>query len=32
VIGVWFALGVGGILLQAVSRMIKLLDQLEDVE
>lgn len=30
VIGVWFALGVGGILLQAVSRMIELLDKLED--
>jgi len=31
VIGVWFALGVGGILLQAVSRLIELLDMLEEV-
>src|ERR1700731_641035 len=30
VIGVWFALGVGGILLQQVSRLIQLLDQIED--
>jgi methane/ammonia monooxygenase subunit C len=30
VIGVWFALGVGGILLQGTTRMIELLDQLED--
>ncbi|QWF71933.1 methane monooxygenase/ammonia monooxygenase subunit C [Methylomonas paludis] len=30
VIGVWFSLGVGGILLQAVARMTQLLDQLED--
>ncbi|WP_347988367.1 bacterial ammonia monooxygenase, subunit AmoC [Methylomonas sp. AM2-LC] len=32
VIGVWFALGVGGILLQGVTRLIELLDQIEDVE
>ncbi|MCX7108910.1 MAG: methane monooxygenase/ammonia monooxygenase subunit C [Proteobacteria bacterium] len=31
VIGVWFALGVGGILLQQVNRMIELLDKIEDV-
>jgi len=30
VIGVWFALGVGGILLQGVTRLIELLDELED--
>ncbi|WP_411726189.1 bacterial ammonia monooxygenase, subunit AmoC [Methyloglobulus sp.] len=30
VIGVWFALGVGGILLQGVTRLIELLDGLED--
>ncbi len=30
VIGVWFALGVGGILLQGVTRIIELLDQIED--
>ena len=30
VIGVWFALGVGGILLQAVARMNWLLEQIED--
>lgn len=30
VIGVWFALGVGGILLQGVTRLIELLDQIED--
>jgi methane/ammonia monooxygenase subunit C len=30
VIGVWFALGVGGILLQGVTRLIELLDVLED--
>ncbi len=30
VIGVWFALGVGGILLQGVTRLIELLDKLED--
>lgn len=30
VIGVWFALGVGGILLQGVSRLIEMLDQLEE--
>jgi methane/ammonia monooxygenase subunit C len=30
VIGVWFALGVGGILLQGTTRMIELLDELED--
>lgn len=30
VTGVWFALGVGGILLQQVSRLIQLLDQIED--
>ncbi len=30
VIGVWFALGVGGILLQGVTRIIELLDELED--
>lgn len=32
VIGVWFALGVGGILLQGVTRLIELLDQIEDAE
>jgi methane/ammonia monooxygenase subunit C len=32
VIGVWFALGVGGILLQGVTRLIALLDQIEDAE
>ncbi len=32
VIGVWFALGVGGILLQGVTRLIELLDQIEDTE
>ncbi len=32
VIGVWFALGVGGILLQGVTRLIELIDQLEDVD
>jgi methane/ammonia monooxygenase subunit C len=31
VIGVWFALGVGGILLQGVTRLIELLDGLEEV-
>lgn len=31
VIGVWFALGVGGILLQQVIRLVELLDQIEDV-
>jgi methane/ammonia monooxygenase subunit C len=30
VIGVWFALGVGGILLQQVMRLVELLDQVED--
>lgn len=30
VIGVWFALGVGGILLQGVTRLIELLDDLEE--
>jgi methane/ammonia monooxygenase subunit C len=30
VIGGWFALGVGGILLQAVTRLIELIDGLED--
>jgi methane/ammonia monooxygenase subunit C len=30
VIGVWFALGVGGILLQGVTRLIELLDGLEE--
>ncbi len=30
VIGVWFALGVGGILLQGVTRIIELLDEIED--
>jgi len=30
VIGVWFALGVGGILLQGVTRLIELLDELEE--
>jgi methane/ammonia monooxygenase subunit C len=30
VTGVWFALGVGGILLQQVTRLIQLLDQIED--
>lgn len=30
VIGVWFALGVGGILLQGVTRLIELLDGMED--
>jgi len=30
VLGVWFALGVSGILLQQVSRLIQLLDQIED--
>jgi methane/ammonia monooxygenase subunit C len=30
VIGVWFALGVGGILLQGVTRLIELLDQIEE--
>lgn len=30
VIGGWFALGVGGILLQAVTRLIELLDTLEE--
>ena len=30
VIGVWFALGVGGILLQGVTRLIDLLDGIED--
>ncbi|MCQ8128426.1 bacterial ammonia monooxygenase, subunit AmoC [Methylomonas rivi] len=32
VIGVWFALGVGGILLQGVTRLIELLDKIEDAE
>lgn len=32
VIGVWFALGVGGILLQGVTRLIELLDQIPDDE
>ena len=32
VIGVWFALGVGGILLQGVTRLIELLDQIQDAE
>lgn len=32
VIGVWFALGVGGILLQGVTRLIELLDQIPDAE
>jgi methane/ammonia monooxygenase subunit C len=32
VISGWFALGVGGILLQAVTRLIELLDGLEDAE
>jgi methane/ammonia monooxygenase subunit C len=32
VIGVWFALGVGGILLQGVTRLIVLLDQIPDAE
>jgi methane/ammonia monooxygenase subunit C len=31
VTGVWFALGVGGILLQQVVRLIELLDKFEDV-
>ncbi len=31
VLGVWFALGVGGILLQQVNRMIELLDKIEDL-
>jgi len=31
VIGVWFAHGVGGILLQQVNRMTELLNQIEDV-
>ena len=31
VVGVWFALGVGGILLQQVNRMIELLDKIEDL-
>jgi methane/ammonia monooxygenase subunit C len=31
VTGVWFALGVGGILLQQVVRIIELLDKIEDV-
>jgi len=30
VLGVWFALGVGGILLQQVNRITELLDQIED--
>ena len=30
VIGGWFGLAVGGILLQAVARMIELIDKLED--
>lgn len=30
VVGVWFALGVGGILLQQVARITELLDQIED--
>ncbi len=32
VIGVWFALGVGGILLQGVTRLIELIDQLDDAD
>jgi len=32
VIGVWFAHGVGGILLQVVTRLTELLDQIEDAE
>lgn len=32
VIGVWFALGVGGILLQGVTRLIELLDKIEDAD
>jgi methane/ammonia monooxygenase subunit C len=32
VIGVWFALGVGGILLQGVTRLIELLDRIPDAE
>lgn len=31
VAGVWFSLAVGGILLQAVNRMIELLDKIEDM-
>ena len=31
VLGVWFALGVGGILLQQVNRMVELLDKIEDL-
>ena len=31
VVGVWFALGVGGILLQQVNRMVELLDKIEDL-
>ena len=31
VVGVWFALGVGGILLQQVNRVIELLDKIEDM-
>jgi methane/ammonia monooxygenase subunit C len=31
VVGVWFALGVGGILLQQVNRVIELLDKIEDL-
>jgi len=31
VIGVWFALGVGGILLQQVIRLVELLDQIEEI-
>lgn len=30
VVGVWFALGVGGILLQGVTRLVELLDRIED--
>jgi len=30
VIGVWFALGVGGILLQQVERLTELLNKIED--
>jgi methane/ammonia monooxygenase subunit C len=30
VTGVWFSLGVGGILLQQVIRLIQLLDEIED--
>jgi methane/ammonia monooxygenase subunit C len=30
VTGVWFDLGVGGILLQQVIRLIQLLDEIED--